>query len=93
MRVPAPSQPHIPKFLFVAVFYVALELDLRRFFRRRRRARLGVISRELTMCSWNYTHRALGIVSPTVRIGIFFTDVTDTRDLIFQARAVTLVND
>src|SRR6266513_3073622 len=26
---PAPSQPHIVKFLFVAVFYVALELNLR----------------------------------------------------------------
>src|SRR5438874_13581243 len=36
---------------------------------------------------------ALGIISPAVRISVLFADMMHARDLVFQTRAITLVDD
>jgi len=53
------------------------------FLNRWRRPRLGVVGRELTMGRWNQAHRAFGVISPTVRISVFFADVMEPGNLIF----------
>src|ERR1043166_7567196 len=71
----------------------ALELNARRFFRRRRRARLGVICGELTMRSRDQPDCPFGVISPAVGIGVLLANVTNAGNLIFQSSTVALIEN
>src|SRR5436853_7059815 len=45
------------------------------------------------MRSGDQTDGALGIISPAVRISVLVADMMHARDLVFQTRAITLVDD
>jgi len=68
-------------------------MNLIRCFRRRRYSRFGIIGRDLALCGGNESNRALSIIPPAVRIGIFFSGVMQPRNLIFQSRSVALVDN
>src|SRR5579864_1941587 len=70
-----------------------MELDLRRFLNRRRLARFRVIRRQLAVCRGGQSHCALRIVPPAVWIGVFFADMAQSSDLVFQTCSVTLVDN
>src|SRR4030095_11787543 len=58
-----------------------------------RNARLRYVSRERAVRGRDHAHRALGVVPPAVRIGVFFATVGQAADLVLQPGAVALLDD
>src|SRR5437870_1470077 len=87
------STPHLIKLLEVAILGRALESHLSCLLRRRWNPWLWIICRHLTISSGNQSNRALGIITPAVRIGIFFAGVMQSTNLVFEAGSVMLIDD
>ena len=62
-------------------------------WRGRRSSGFRIIGGDLAVRSRHQADRAFGVVAPAVRIRVFFAACDETADLIFQARAVVLIDD
>ena len=57
---------------------------------RRSNARFGIVGGNLAIRSGGQPNRALGVVAPAVRVGVFVAAVMETGNLVFETRAVAL---
>ena len=85
LRESAPFQPHIIKFLKIAILGCAHEPHLFSVLNRsRRHARFRIIRHKLPLEVGTKPDGAFRIISPAVRIRIFFAGMVQAANLIFE---------